>query len=50
VRTAYLAEPSPAEQARLVGSLQHPLVIGDFPKAPLRELAPSYERLRAALS
>lgn len=60
--TAYLAELSPAaralaaasaaEQARLVGSLQHPLVIRDFPKAAttLRELAPSYERLRAALS
>jgi hypothetical protein len=41
-----------AEQARLVGSLQHPLVIRDFPKAAaaLRELAPTYERLRAALS
>jgi hypothetical protein len=41
-----------AEQARLVGSLQHPLVIRDFPKAAttLRELAPSCERLRAALS
>ena len=41
-----------AEQARLVGSLQHPLVTRDFPKAAaaLRELAPTYERLRAALS
>jgi hypothetical protein len=41
-----------AEQARLVGSLQHPLVIRDFPKAAaaLRTLAPTYERLRAALS
>jgi hypothetical protein len=41
-----------AEQARLVGSLQHPLVTRDYPKAAeaLRELAPTYERLRAALS
>jgi hypothetical protein len=41
-----------AEQARLVGSLQHPLVARDYPKAAaaLRELAPTYERLRAALS
>lgn len=41
-----------AQQARLVGSLQHPLVVRDFPKAAaaLRELAPTYERLRATLS
>ena len=41
-----------AEQARLVGSLQHPLVTRDFPRAAaaLRELAPTYERLRAELS
>ncbi|GIM91898.1 hypothetical protein [Paractinoplanes toevensis] len=41
-----------AEQARLVGSLQHPLVTRDFPRAAaaLRELAPTYERLRAALT
>jgi hypothetical protein len=41
-----------AEQARLVGSLQHPLVTRNYPKAAaaLRELAPTYERLRTALS
>lgn len=41
-----------AEQARLVGSLQHPLVVRDFPKAAaaLRALAPTYERLRTTLS
>jgi hypothetical protein len=40
-----------AEQARLVGSLQYPLVVRDYPKAAatLRRLAPTYERLRAAL-
>lgn len=41
-----------ARQARLVGSLQHPLVTGNFPKAAaaLRELAPTYQRLKAALN
>lgn len=41
-----------AEQARLVGSLQYPLVTRDFPRAAaaLRELAPTYEKLRSALS
>lgn len=41
-----------AEQARLVGSMQRPLVDRNFPKAAaaLRELAPTYERLLAALS
>ncbi|MDI1460907.1 hypothetical protein QEZ54_08020 [Catellatospora sp. KI3] len=41
-----------AVQARLVGSLQHPMVRGDFPAAAaaLRELGPTYDRLRAALS
>jgi hypothetical protein len=40
-----------ATQARLVGSLQHPMVVKDFPAAAgaLRELAPTYDRLRAAL-
>jgi hypothetical protein len=40
-----------ATQARLVGSLQRPLVDRDFPRAAaaLRELAPTYERLREAL-
>lgn len=40
-----------AEQARLVGSLQHPVVTKDFPAAAatLRRLAPTYDRLRAAL-
>jgi hypothetical protein len=40
-----------AAQARLVGSLQRPLVGRDYPKAAaaLRELAPTYERLRHAL-
>ncbi|UNI15417.1 hypothetical protein JDV02_001952 [Purpureocillium takamizusanense] len=38
-------------QARLVGALQHPLVVGDDARAArlLRELAPTYEALRAAL-
>jgi hypothetical protein len=41
-----------ATQARLVGSLQHPMVTGNFPlaAAALRELAPTYDRLRSALS
>jgi hypothetical protein len=41
-----------ATQARLVGSLQRPLVDRDFPRAAaaLRNLAPTYEQLRAALS
>jgi hypothetical protein len=41
-----------ATQARLVGALQHPMVTRDFPSAAasLRELAPTYDRLRAALS
>ncbi|WP_101790140.1 hypothetical protein [Nonomuraea indica] len=40
-----------AEQARIVGSLQGPVVSGDDPAlaAGLRRLAPTYERLRAAL-
>jgi len=40
-----------AEQARLVGSIQRPLVDRDYPRAAaaLRELAPTYERLRQAL-
>lgn len=40
-----------ATQARLVGSMQHPMVVRDFPAAAaaLRELAPTYDRLRAAL-
>lgn len=40
-----------ATQARLVGSLQRPLVARDFPRAAaaMRELAPTYSRLRAAL-
>jgi hypothetical protein len=41
-----------ATQARLVGSMQYPMVTGDFPAAAaaLRELAPTYDRLRAALA
>ncbi len=41
-----------ATQARLVGSLQHPLVTGNFPAAAaaLRTLAPTYDRLGAALA
>ncbi|BCJ76297.1 hypothetical protein CS0771_58410 [Catellatospora sp. IY07-71] len=41
-----------AGQARLVGSLQHPMVTGNLPAAAaaLRELAPTYDRLRAALT
>jgi hypothetical protein len=40
-----------AEQARLVGSMQRPTVTGDLPAAAaaLRALAPTYDRLRAAL-
>jgi len=40
-----------ATQARLVGSMQHPMVTGNFlpAAAALRELAPTYDRLRAAL-
>ncbi|MEQ4301713.1 hypothetical protein ABNF97_10035 [Plantactinospora sp. B6F1] len=40
-----------AAQARLVGSMQHPMVVRDFPAAAaaLRELAPTYDRLHAAL-
>ena len=39
------------EQARLIGSLQHPLTTGDdrAAAAALRSLAPTYERLHAAL-
>jgi hypothetical protein len=38
-------------QARLVGSLQHPMVVGNFAAAAaaLRDLAPTYDQLRAAL-
>jgi hypothetical protein len=41
-----------ARQARLVGSLQHPMATGALPPAAaaLRELAPTYDRLRAALA
>lgn len=41
-----------ANQARLVGSMQHPMVTGNLPlaAAALRELAPTYDRLRAALA
>lgn len=41
-----------ATQARLVGSMQHPMVTGNLPRAAaaLRELAPTYDRLRAALA
>ncbi len=41
-----------ATQSRLVGSLQYPMVTRDFPRAAaaLRELAPTYDRLRAALT
>ncbi|MER6950695.1 hypothetical protein ABT294_42425 [Nonomuraea sp. NPDC000554] len=41
-----------AEQARIVGGLQGPLVSGDDAAlaAGLRRLAPTYERLRAALT
>ncbi|GAA3755285.1 hypothetical protein GCM10022225_45060 [Plantactinospora mayteni] len=40
-----------ATQARLVGSMQYPMVVRDLPAAAtaLRELAPTYDRLRAAL-
>ncbi|HZM77114.1 MAG TPA: hypothetical protein VFC19_15380 [Candidatus Limnocylindrales bacterium] len=41
-----------ATQARLVGSMQRPMVTGDLPRAAaaLRELAPTYDRLRSALA
>ena len=41
-----------ATQARLVGSMQHPMVTGNFVAAAtaLRELAPTYGRLQAALT
>ena len=41
-----------ATQARLVGSMQHPMVTGNLPlaAAALRELAPTYDHLRAALA
>ncbi|ADB50824.1 hypothetical protein [Conexibacter woesei] len=40
-----------AEQARLIGALQHPLAVGDGAAAAavLRLLAPTYEQLREAL-
>jgi hypothetical protein len=40
-----------ANQARLVGSLQHPMVTRRYPvaAAALRELAPTYDQLREAL-
>ncbi|MBF9134152.1 hypothetical protein I0C86_35225 [Plantactinospora sp. S1510] len=40
-----------ATQARLVGSMQYPMVVRDFTAAAaaLRELAPTYDRLQAAL-
>ncbi|MFB9907659.1 hypothetical protein [Allokutzneria oryzae] len=39
------------EQARLIGAMQHPLVVGDdvAAAAALRALAPTYDKLRAAL-
>jgi hypothetical protein len=41
-----------ARQARLVGGLQYPAVAGDDPALAegLRRLAPTYERLRKALT
>src|SRR5262249_5246771 len=41
-----------ARQARLVGSMQYPLVTRDFPSAAaaLRALAPTYDQLREALA
>jgi hypothetical protein len=41
-----------ATQARLVGSMQHPMVTGNFPSAAaaLRHLAPTYDELRKALA
>lgn len=41
-----------ATQARLIGAMQHPLVTGEVDRAAsaLRELAPTYDKLRAALS
>jgi hypothetical protein len=41
-----------ATQARLVGSMQHPMVTGNFSTAAaaLRQLAPTYSQLRAALA
>lgn len=41
-----------ATQARLVGSMQHPMVTGNFAlaAAALRQLAPTYDQLRKALS
>ncbi|MER7082427.1 hypothetical protein [Saccharopolyspora kobensis] len=41
-----------SEQARLVGSLQHPLVVGEDREAAgiLRELAPTYDALRRQLA
>lgn len=41
-----------ATQARLVGSMQHPMVTGNFPAAAaaLRKLGPTYDQLRAALA
>jgi hypothetical protein len=51
---ARIGEDKPAEimdrQARLIGSLQYPLVVGDHAKAAdqLRMLAPTYEELQAA--
>lgn len=51
---ARIGREKPAEimdrQARLIGSLQYPLVVGDHAKAAdrLRMLAPTYEELQAA--
>ncbi len=41
-----------ARQAQLVGSMQRPMVASDFPRvaAALRDLAPTYDELRHALS
>lgn len=51
-RAGYIeASEIAAEQARLIGSAQHPLVIGDDAAAAamLRALAPTYDRLLSAL-
>ncbi|MGP4093378.1 hypothetical protein [Nonomuraea sp. KM90] len=46
------AATAAADQARLLGALQHPLVTGDDPAvaATLRRLAPGYDRLRTTLT
>ncbi|MEV4171100.1 hypothetical protein [Nonomuraea sp. NPDC049709] len=46
------AAATAADQARLLGALQHPLVTGDDPAVAvtLRRLAPGYDRLRTTLT